>query len=78
MIPFLEPQRELRPTTFAEPSENVSFGERLTSLRKYLPENIAAELGSNPQAVRELFMPAERQTMLVDTLVSSNIATEQA
>ncbi len=89
MFPLSQPQEGA--VTFAMPDESVPFSERLKALAptavgvigavtapQLTAERIGTEIGRNPKAYVELFGAAERQTMLVDTLTSRNIATEEA
>jgi hypothetical protein len=77
-------QRDDGPLTFAEPNEGASYGQYLATAAQLFstPQaavtHIGLQLARDPAVYGNLFRSAERQTMLVDTITSGNIATEQA
>lgn len=81
MFDLLQKRDEGPAPTFAEPGGNSGFAETLGRAAAALaggPSHIGLELARNPQAYRDLFGAAERQTALVDNITARNFATEEA
>lgn len=90
MIPFLYPERDTGPVTFAEPGEAQSFGEKLREAMSAAPLAVAGvvpggystyfagQFARDQKAYSHLFGAAERQTRLVDNMFAEDAAREEA